>query len=113
MNLEKAQRLTGAEIRIERDESTGLVTALIDDEVGRIEVKAGSWGEALERLVERYRQTAYQKAVERAKWRCENCGGIGRLQVHHLVPRSVGGSHHLRNLVVLCSECHRWRHGGY
>ncbi|WP_083866574.1 HNH endonuclease [Natronococcus occultus] len=35
-----------------------------------------------------------------------NCSSEQRLEVHHIVPLSVGGSNELSNLVTLCKECH-------
>ncbi|MCK4305035.1 MAG: HNH endonuclease, partial [Candidatus Eisenbacteria sp.] len=31
-------------------------------------------------------------------------------EVHHIVPRELGGSNHPENLVVLCSTCHKLWH---
>lgn len=56
-------------------------------------------------------------AVERDNHRCRNCGvaegmrGI-TLEVHHIVPREVGGTHELRNLITLCHQCHNAVHYG-
>ena len=53
----------------------------------------------------------------RAGWSCEACGRRGRLDVHHLVKRSQGGSDFdLDQLVALCRACHgqtdaRWVKG--
>lgn len=38
---------------------------------------------------------------------CQNCDSISNLEVHHIVPRMVGGTHTLSNLVTLCGECHQ------
>lgn len=46
---------------------------------------------------------------ERDRERCMNCHRSGEevtLDVHHIVPRSRGGSHRLSNLVLLCRQCH-------
>jgi 5-methylcytosine-specific restriction endonuclease McrA len=43
----------------------------------------------------------------RAGWCCEACGRRGRLDVHHVVKRSQGGSDFdLDLLVALCRPCH-------
>jgi len=43
----------------------------------------------------------------RAGWCCEACGRRGRLDVHHVVKRSQGGSDFdLDRLVALCPACH-------
>lgn len=59
---------------------------------------------------------------ERAKGRCEGCGKIAPLELHHRKYRSRGGKHTLANLVALCggeggmfggnhSGCHGLAHG--
>ncbi len=35
------------------------------------------------------------------------CGAKHFLEVHHIVPRSRGGTNHESNLITLCSSCHR------
>lgn len=41
-------------------------------------------------------------------YKCQYCGKYakGGLHLHHKIPVRMGGSHHLSNLVVLCSSCH-------
>jgi len=53
-----------------------------------------------------------KQALERAGYRCEQCGRTGRLHVHHIIPVSEGGSHDLSNLMVLCPHCHSKMHPG-
>jgi len=44
----------------------------------------------------------------RAGWRCQACGRRGRLDVHHVIKRSRGGSDFdLDRLVALCRACQR------
>jgi HNH endonuclease len=43
-------------------------------------------------------------------WRCQCCGSLTNLQVHHLDPRSHLGSDIAGNLITLCSNCHRREH---
>ena len=44
-------------------------------------------------------------------WRCERCGGTGRLEVHHRVPLAKGGKRFDRgNLEVVCRRCHFEEH---
>ena len=38
--------------------------------------------------------------------RCELCGGIRGLDVHHIIPKVCGGSDRIDNLIVICSGCH-------
>src|SRR5215472_6542644 len=51
---------------------------------------------------------AIQRQVRsRAGWRCQACGRRGRLDVHHVIKRSRGGSDFdLDRLVALCRACH-------
>ena len=45
--------------------------------------------------------------LARAGWRCQACGVRRRLDVHHVVKRSQGGSDFdLDRLVALCRWCH-------
>jgi len=47
------------------------------------------------------------EARSRAGWRCQACGRRGRLDVHHVIKRSRGGSDFdLDRLVALCRACH-------
>lgn len=38
--------------------------------------------------------------------RCELCGGLRGLDVHHIIPKVCGGSDRIDNLIVICSGCH-------
>lgn len=51
-----------------------------------------------------------KQVLARAKWRCEECGRAGRLEAHHKVPISAGGTDDLGNLVALCRKCHFAKH---
>jgi 5-methylcytosine-specific restriction endonuclease McrA len=47
------------------------------------------------------------KILARAGWRCQACGVRRRLDVHHVLKRSQGGSDFDRDrLVALCRWCH-------
>ena len=50
------------------------------------------------------------KALERDGYRCRICGSTERLNVHHIVPISMGGTHELENLITLCYRCHATQH---
>ncbi|MCA6467574.1 MAG: WYL domain-containing protein [Chitinophagaceae bacterium] len=45
------------------------------------------------------------------RYSCERCGESNRLQIHHRLPVSRGGSHQALNLEVLCERCHAGTHG--
>lgn len=53
--------------------------------------------------------------LERDGFTCGNCGenpleSDAYLHVHHIVPRSKGGTHDPSNLITLCERCHRAVH---
>jgi 5-methylcytosine-specific restriction endonuclease McrA len=58
--------------------------------------------------------SAYQElclqVLERDKWRCQNCGGMRQLQVHHQQFRSQAGDDAEENLITLCESCHKMLH---
>ena len=56
--------------------------------------------------------TSTRKAVYRRDgYRCILCDSAQYIQIHHVVPRSEGGSDFPENLVTLCSRCHGQAHG--
>lgn len=57
----------------------------------------------------RYRKLRLQ-ILQRDGWRCQMCGSMQRLQVHHIQFRSHSGADLEENLITLCSECHAQTH---
>ena len=53
----------------------------------------------------------HTQVLERDGWRCQECGSLKNLQVHHLQPRSQLGSDTMTNLITLCAICHGKKHG--
>jgi 5-methylcytosine-specific restriction endonuclease McrA len=51
------------------------------------------------------------QVLERDSWRCQECGSLENLQVHHLKFRSRLGGDEMANLITLCAPCHDRRHG--
>ena len=51
------------------------------------------------------------RVLERDGWRCQECGSMEGLEVHHLKPRSRLGDDVMHNLITLCASCHGKRHG--
>lgn len=41
------------------------------------------------------------------KERCAHCGSTERLEWHHMIPASVGGTAEEANMICLCHECHQ------
>ena len=52
-----------------------------------------------------------KRVLERDDWRCQKCGSLENLQIHHQVKRSQLGDDALQNLVTLCAYCHLKVHG--
>ncbi len=52
--------------------------------------------------------------LARDRFRCTTtgCRSAHFLEVHHVKPRSRGGSNRAENLVTLCGRCHRFAHEG-
>jgi hypothetical protein len=52
-------------------------------------------------------------ARDRHRCRRKGCNHSRFLEIHHIVPRSRGGTHDPANLVTLCSSCHQlWHENG-
>ncbi len=53
-----------------------------------------------------------REVLARDRYRCQapGCGRTRFLEVHHIKPRSQGGSNQPENMVTLCSSCHRLWH---
>ena len=58
---------------------------------------------------EAYRRLQLQ-ILKRDGWRCQGCGRMERLEVHHIQFRSHAGNDSESNLGTLCAECHRQKH---
>jgi ATP-dependent DNA helicase RecQ len=53
-----------------------------------------------------------QQVLRRDGWRCQSCGAMSNLEVHHLEFRSHSGDDSELNLITLCNACHARRHRG-
>jgi ATP-dependent DNA helicase RecQ len=47
-----------------------------------------------------------QQILRRDGWRCQSCGTMSNLEVHHREFRSHSGSDTEENLITLCTACH-------
>jgi len=47
-----------------------------------------------------------QQILRRDGWRCQSCGTMSNLEVHHREFRSHSGSDSEENLITLCTACH-------
>jgi len=48
--------------------------------------------------------------LERDGWRCQQCGSLQNLDVHHVKPRSSLGDDVEANLITVCRNCHQILH---
>jgi 5-methylcytosine-specific restriction endonuclease McrA len=53
----------------------------------------------------------HREILQRDNWRCQVCGRMQNLEVHHLQFRSHAGSDSEENLITLCATCHAAIHG--
>lgn len=51
-----------------------------------------------------------KEILARDNWRCQNCGAVENLQVHHIQSRSRLGDDTFENLITLCARCHEALH---
>jgi 5-methylcytosine-specific restriction endonuclease McrA len=51
-----------------------------------------------------------QQILRRDGWRCQSCGTMSNLEVHHREFRSHSGVDAEENLITLCVDCHRRAH---
>jgi len=51
-----------------------------------------------------------EQVLRRDGWRCQSCGSMVNLEVHHQEFRSQGGEDSDRNLITLCAGCHSLLH---
>ena len=54
---------------------------------------------------------AADQILVRDNWRCQICGALKNLDVHHLRRLSALGDDTESNLITLCRKCHRALHG--
>jgi ATP-dependent DNA helicase RecQ len=47
-----------------------------------------------------------QQILRRDGWRCQSCGTMSNLEVHHREFRSHSGADSEENLITLCAVCH-------
>ena len=53
-----------------------------------------------------------QQILHRDGWRCQSCGTMSNLEVHHREFRSQSGEDSEENLITLCVACHAAVHLG-
>ena len=50
------------------------------------------------------------QVLRRDGWRCQACGTMSNLEVHHQQFRSHSGHDSEQNLITLCTQCHAGIH---
>jgi len=55
-------------------------------------------------------ETLRQQVLRRDGWRCQLCGAMSNLEVHHQEFRSHSGDDSEDNLITLCTPCHHVTH---
>ena len=55
-------------------------------------------------------QQLCRQVLERDGWRCQRCGAMSNLEVHHQEFRSHSGDDSEHNLITLCDPCHKLTH---
>jgi 5-methylcytosine-specific restriction endonuclease McrA len=53
-----------------------------------------------------------QQILRRDSWRCQSCGTMSNLEVHHKRFRSHSSDDSEQNLITLCTRCHAEVHRG-
>lgn len=48
----------------------------------------------------------WDRVVIEGRYKCHQCGGMDRLELHHIIPLEWGGSNDYRNIRPLCHDCH-------
>ena len=54
----------------------------------------------------------HNQVLHRDGWRCQSCGTMSNLEVHHKEFRSQAGDDSEENLITLCNACHASLHVG-
>ncbi|PYX07272.1 MAG: hypothetical protein DMG88_15150 [Acidobacteria bacterium] len=63
------------------------------------------------RLDQQDYQNLREQVLRRDGWRCQLCGSMTNLEVHHKDFRSHSGNDDEWNLITLCFNCHGPTHG--
>jgi 5-methylcytosine-specific restriction endonuclease McrA len=67
---------------------------------------------SLLRLAPKLYENLRQQVLRRDGWRCQSCGAMSNLEVHHRELRSQSGDDSELNLITLCTACHSIVHKG-
>jgi len=116
MSALKFEKQNGHVPTIALSRPTGLFRAETTCECGgaRVTLSSGSHrteSRALEDLRDKVLAEHGRVVMARADWKCEECGGVLPLSVHHKVFRSYERDDRVPNLKACCSPCHQREHG--
>jgi len=64
------------------------------------------------RLENREYEELRTRVLRRDGWRCQFCGSMTNLEVHHQTFRSHAGEDKESNLISVCTKCHSSLHSG-
>jgi 5-methylcytosine-specific restriction endonuclease McrA len=64
------------------------------------------------RLTSRDYMKLRETILLRDRWRCQSCGAMSELEVHHQQFRSHSGEDKEENLITVCYRCHSAAHRG-
>ena len=64
------------------------------------------------RLTPELYEDVRRQVLCRDGWRCQGCGTMSNLEVHHKEFRSQAGDDSDQNLITLCVRCHAGVHKG-
>lgn len=56
--------------------------------------------------VKKHKAWIRAQAIKKYGNKCELCGYGAAIDTHHIIPKKMGGSHEINNLIVLCPNCH-------
>lgn len=56
--------------------------------------------------------TLKQNILDKTGKKCYLCGADSEIDIHHIIPRTMGGKDEAKNLIPLCKYCHIKAHNG-
>lgn len=107
MTLLKAEYITACLIEIKDREA--IAYEQDGAEYARVP-KSRTASQTLSALVEAVYKLRSMEVFARAKYRCERCGRLEPLQIHHRKYRSHGRQDSASNLEAVCMKCHNLEH---
>jgi len=52
-------------------------------------------------------KSAKEEAIKQRGYKCERCGkNSKKIYAHHILPKQMGGSDDIENLLLVCERCH-------